>query len=621
MTTGPSTTQTPYLVSYDPLTSFTSLLSAGDVAGTKPDGSAWRYVGTPDGIGWFDNGDGTMTVMNNHELLAGDGVVRAHGSIGSFVDQFIVDKTTLQVSGAHDLGVNVFNWDVTSQQYVAGTTVWQRFCSSDMAAPTAFYDSASGLGTTERLYLTGEEVATGRAWGFIATGAHAGDVYELAGMGNLAFENIVANPTEQVKTIAMLDNDTSPRGQVYMYVGTKQGSGTELDKAGLTDGQLYGVAVAGLTAESTTTDLTNGAAFTMASLGDVSSLDGAALNTAANAAGVTGFLRPEDGAWDPSHPSWYYFVTTDAYGAPSRLWRLEFTDIHNPEAGGTIKEVLNGTEGQQMFDNITVTQDGKVVLLEDPGNNAELAKVWFYDPTTNSLDQLANHDPGRFTPPGTAPFIQDEESSGVIDATAALGDAHTRAFLLDTQAHYINSDKELVEGGQLQLLKIDTTNWVAGTGGDDLMSHARSDAAWHLDGGAGSDSLIGGGKGDYLNGGAGVDRINGGGGADIIDGGAGSDRVSGNAGDDIFVFSKSSIGALDPVNGYDQIVDFEGAGVAGGDVLQFNGFSSQTAPTFAYVKAVGSYQQYEVHDGAYTGEIWVHSANGNQLTAGDFLFT
>ena len=585
MTIGPSTTQTPYLVNYDPLTSFTSILSAGDVAGTKPDGSSWRYVGTPDGIGWFDNGDGTMTVMNNHELLAGDGAVRAHGSIGSFVDQFIVDKTTLQVTGAHDLGVNVFTWNVANQQYVAGTTVWQRFCSSDMAAPTAFFDSASGMGTHERLYLTGEETANGRPFGFIATGAHAGDVYELPRLGNTAFENIVANPTEQLKTIAMIDNDTSPRGQVFMYVGTKQTSGTEVDKAGLTDGLLYATVVAGMTAESNASDLTNGAAFTMANLGDVSSLDQTAINNAANAAGATGFLRPEDGAWDPSNPNWYYFVTTNGYGQPSRLWRMEFTDIHNPEAGGTIKGVLNGTEGQQMFDNITVTQDGKLVLLEDPGNNAELAKVWFYDPTTNSLDQLGNHDPGRFTPPGTAPFTQDEESSGVIDATAALGDAHTRAFLLDTQAHYTNADRELVEGGQLQLLKIDTTHWVAGNTTDDLMNHARSDVAWHLDGGAGSD------------------------------------RVSGNAGDDIFVFSKASIGAFDVVNGLDQVVDFEGAGVAGGDVLQFNGFSSQTAPTFTYVKTVGSMQQYEVHDGAYTGEILIHSVNGNQLTAGDFLFT
>jgi hypothetical protein len=137
---------------------------------------------------------------------------------------------------------------------------------------------------------------------------------------------------------------------------------------------------------------------------------------------------------------------------------VDFTDASNPAAGGTIKLLLNGTEGQQMLDNITVNAQGKLILQEDVGNNARLGRVWEYDPSTDSLSQLAQHDPARFDPnlngpgvPGPNFITQDEESSGVIDVSHLLGNAGENVYLVDTQAH--NSvGGELVEGGQLQLI-------------------------------------------------------------------------------------------------------------------------------------------------------------------------
>jgi hypothetical protein len=41
-------------------------------------------------------------------------------------------------------------------------------------------------------------------------------------------------------------------------------------------------------------------------------------------------------------------VTTNSFGSPSRLYQFTFTDIANPELGGTITAVLDGTEGQQI---------------------------------------------------------------------------------------------------------------------------------------------------------------------------------------------------------------------------------------------------------------------------------
>ena len=64
---------------------------------------------------------------------------------------------------------------------------------------------------------------------------------------------------------------------------------------------------------------------------------------------------------------------------------------------------------------------------------------------------LAEHDADRFVsdPSDNGDFLtQDEESSGIIDASAILGDGW---FLLDVQAYYPVGG-EVVEGGQLLAL-------------------------------------------------------------------------------------------------------------------------------------------------------------------------
>ena len=134
---------------------------------------------------------------------------------------------------------------------------------------------------------------------------------------------------------------------------------------------------------------------------------------------MTRFNRPEDGAWDPSNPSDFYFVTTVSFDGASRLWRLHFNDPANPAAGGTISMLLDGSESGgtperfHMLDNITVNGDDQLILQEDPGNQAYLARVRLYDVGSDTLTQIAEHDPARFAPPTPAPFNQDEESSGV----------------------------------------------------------------------------------------------------------------------------------------------------------------------------------------------------------------
>lgn len=93
---------------------------------------------------------------------------------------------------------------------------------------------------------------------------------------------------------------------------------------------LYGIKVTGVLNEENGT-IANGN-FTLQEMGvggDVSNLTGAALQTESVAEGVTGFLRPEDAAWDPDHPNVLYFVTTNGFGQPSRLYQATFVDIAN----------------------------------------------------------------------------------------------------------------------------------------------------------------------------------------------------------------------------------------------------------------------------------------------------
>lgn len=77
-----------------------------------------------------------------------------------------------------------------------------------------------------------------------------------------------------------------------------------------------------------------------------------------------------------------------------------------------------------------------LVSPSTPGNQPYLGRVWLYDIASDTLTQLAEHDPARFASPNPA-LRQDEESSGVIDVSDILGAGW---YLLDVQAHYPNDD-------------------------------------------------------------------------------------------------------------------------------------------------------------------------------------
>ncbi|MBK9175476.1 MAG: DUF839 domain-containing protein [Flavobacteriales bacterium] len=365
-TTGCSSSQTPYVLPIATGMSTRSLLTTGDQVG------GYKMVGIPDGLGAMDNGDGTFTLLMNHELGSSQGIMRAHGSVGAFVSKWIIDKATLCVQSGQDLVQTVYLWNGSG--FTAGTTAFGRFCSADLPAPSAFYNTATGKGTLERILLNGEENGTsGRAFAHIVTGTEARRSYQLPGIGRANWENMVACPLASDKTVVAAMDDAGP-GQVYFYIGNKQSTGNPTERAGLQNGNLYGVAVSGLATELNGSVPAPGTSFALINLGDVRNLTGAQLNTNSNAAGITNFQRPEDGAWDPSDPRDFYFATTNSFSSPSRLWRLRFTDPLQIELGGTVTAVLDGTEGQKTLDNLTIDGTGHILLQEDAGNVSHLSK-------------------------------------------------------------------------------------------------------------------------------------------------------------------------------------------------------------------------------------------------------
>ena len=464
---GPSSSQTPYVTPTAPGWHVTSIVSAGDAAD-----NGYKMVGIPDGLGAYDSGNGTFTVLINHELGASDGIARAHGATGAFVSEWVINKADFKVISGADLAATHLVWNSSVNRYETATGVVNRFnrlCSADLPRASAFYHTASGKGTKARLFMTGEEAGIeGRAYAFVATGTNKGKAYELPKLGKFSWENSLANPYSGDRTVVIGTDDSTP-GQVYIYQGAKTDSGLEIDKAGLTNGTLAGIKVAsnpGMTGNLESGQI-NG---TFSTVAVDASVDGATLQANSRKAGITEFARPEDGHWADAKT--FYFVTTgadpDGPGGvgtqPARLYKLVFD-----EAGGEVdygsgsiamvkdSSTLMGTDGQiaRKFDNMTVGEDGKVYIQEDGGNSAYISKTWMFDPLTNSWTQILESDRERFLAPA-APFNHDEESSGIIEITSILRRNDGRRYFLSTmQAHYAIPG-ELVQGGQLYLISAST---------------------------------------------------------------------------------------------------------------------------------------------------------------------
>ncbi|MBL9120985.1 MAG: hypothetical protein JNL80_13835 [Phycisphaerae bacterium] len=455
-TTGPSSSATPYVLAMpgsDVVTDVISILTVGD----NIDG--YILAGLPDGMGALPFDAGSSDLFVNYEMVATAGGVHHAFQPRGVVGGAYISRWNLSTQPGPDfLRVNSGAEAILVANTLSngGGTLFQfgRFCSADIAAQSAYFNSATGKGTLARIYTVGEE--TGSNGRMTATDLGTGELYQLPAFDPLlgGWENGVARPFESDDTVVIGLSDGGAN-RVFLYVGTKQDTGNSIERAGLMNGTGYGIVVQvdGVNVAAETRDFCFGSGTPVFS-GTFTFAPGA------TAAG-TSFLRPEDGAWDPANPNDFYFVCTDRMsttsgGAPqshaSRLFRLRFSDANNVLAGGTIEALLDGTDVMEMGDNLCVFNDlqggTRVIIQEDTGNHPHSAKTLLYTVANDSLEVILKSDSARFGDigvPATAPFTQDEENSGVIDARETLG---LGWFFGNTQGHY-PLPNPLVEGGQL----------------------------------------------------------------------------------------------------------------------------------------------------------------------------
>jgi secreted PhoX family phosphatase len=452
-----------YMISTNSAVSLTPIATTGDtIAGTI-------IRGIPDGMGAFDNGRGGVTLLANHEVSTTDKVALRSKSDtsqwGVSITSMNYSPSTRAITSATPLIQDIQYWNYKTGKYqatplggeptgaAAGTFGWgiSRFCSATYSpAGTFIYN---GIGYEGSMFTTGEEIGdNSRGFAFDAEG-HG---YQLPRTGMLSMENIIPTLKPGINTVAMINEDGSATdSQLHMYLGKKQSTGTSVDKAGFTNGDLYVLNVPTVTDDNvfrTTIAKSTPVDATFKKIEWNTDVPGFAKGARENG---FRFSRIEDGQWDPKNPDVFYFITTESNKDPvatkdnpsepgiardgGGLWRLTFKDAQNPLLGAKLELLLNGGEAPFLSkpDNMTLTNDGVIMIQEDPGNNAHVARLLAYRIKDGKLVTIAQFDPKYFTAAGSNFMTIDEESSGIIDATALIrkGNDKNSYFFLNAQIH------------------------------------------------------------------------------------------------------------------------------------------------------------------------------------------
>lgn len=503
--TAMAATPVQYVLSANEAATITVLGTSGDVISGK------ILRGTPDGLGVLKNSDGTLSILSNHEMAIADKTVAlgktSTGTWGSSISKLTYNPTTNAITNVENLISSVSYWDYTNGAYTSDytksipfgypaldsygtenfTNGLNRFCSANLvqAGGLSYKDGKKTIGYNGAVFFTSEEGSDySRTFAFDTNG----NGFQISKFGLGGYENALANPASGKSTVVMLNEDgAATASQLYMYLGTKQEKGANfVEKAGLTNGQLYAITVKN--ARNDNKFRANYKIGEKAVVGfnplntDPSYAD---LQAQAQGAGTT-FSRVEDGEWDPKNPNVYYFLTTEsnkdagattpnpAEPTTSRdggaLWRLTFKDVKNPLKGASLEMLLNGTEAPYLAkpDNLAIDESGYILIQEDPGNNAHLARVLAYRVSDGKLGVVAQFDKNYFAADATTLITVDEESSGMVNANAFLKKAGDSAsyFFFNAQVHTTTSkarleatpidalDQAAIEGGQYYLLKI-----------------------------------------------------------------------------------------------------------------------------------------------------------------------
>jgi len=429
-----------------------SLLTNGEfVNGLKPGDSVYTPTGIFDGLGAYDNRDGTYTVLANSELGATAGLpylVDGVALTGARISKFIIDKDIdNDASNGYQSAVIAGGIAYTSIVDVNGNRVtdaaqinggFNRFCSGSFERANQF---GKDRGFADSLYLTGEEADEGL---FYALDTKTDTMYALAGLGRGGWETAIQVDTGSRNTVGVLlmDDNTAP---IYLWVGEKSSSKRAdfLERNGLAadQGNLYtwvptggsiGTA-AGTAGVPDSADL-NALALGTAAAGrwvlvgsgtQVAGWDEATLRANANALGALQLSRLEDANINPSNGQQVVFATTgnSAFGGADtfgNLITLDLSDAFNRRGlisssnGTDLTVIYDGDRSIAAWDAANGNGNGVIDTAEQGAFGATIIRN--PDNLTWSKDGFVYVQEDRSVPSGF--FSQQEASIFKVSATA-----------------------------------------------------------------------------------------------------------------------------------------------------------------------------------------------------------
>ncbi|MDM7951867.1 MAG: choice-of-anchor I family protein [Cyanobium sp. CZS 25K] len=413
----------------------TSLITNGEFTngeftnGTAPGSVAYVPPGIFDGQGAYANGDGTYTLLVNHELGASAGYAYTAEGLnpsvnGARISRFIVDID------ADDNTANGFQSRILSgglaYDKVIGddTNGFDRFCSANLVEANSF---GAGRGFADRIFLTGEEVFGGGGGAFYALDTASSDLHQVKAFGKGTWESATAIDTGSANTVAVLLLDDA-KAPLRLWVGEKTAGGF-LERNGLAEanGALYTFVPTALA--ETGVDATAGPdsddlkALALgaplagswvkiekpAGKASYADLSDAEIRTLATDLGALQLSRIEDGEVNPLNGQQAAFVSTgtkdftsgDLYG---NVYTLSFADAFGADGrlastGASSLRVIydadrlaDPTTGLRNPDNLTWSPDGSLYLQEDRANGGGLdiangnfgtqeASIWKLNPS------------------------------------------------------------------------------------------------------------------------------------------------------------------------------------------------------------------------------------------------
>jgi len=415
------TSERPYLVRLADGVRIRPLLTSGDVIGGMEGG--YQMSGTPDGLGAYSRGAGTLELFMNHELNGEFDASNARVSHLTLDDRGRVQAASYAIDGSEG-----FQWFCSSTLEILGGVPW---------------------------YFTGEENSgSPRRGSSIALNASTGNWVETPHFGHLSHENIVPVKGLEKAFLGISEDGFGEPSQLWAYTADRftaaiRGHGSLrvwVPDEPVPDGN------------PSPNDIEKGETVPghFIRLPDKANFDPDTLERTAQRKGAWDFSRIEDQTDDPDQPGTIYFAETGVANQETthgRIYKVE-VDPHDPTSAD-LSVVLSAADGDDIFspDNLGISHEALVIQEDRNWKKSGYNRVIVYDLSSGSLTPVARTDPPQDII--DAEGLGAWESSGVIDASEFFGPGW---WLLDVQAHdfpvgvpgpSLEIDSATGDGGQL----------------------------------------------------------------------------------------------------------------------------------------------------------------------------